>query len=316
MMIRIGLLCLCLCSVSLAVNADFNGRWVIEPDGDGPGRVAWLEVMGAGTGEISGMAVGLQSGGGMDPIAGAEIVEGELRFHVERSGGKGAKRKVEISETRARLEGGELRGVTIRNGEKMLWTGRPAPEISDRDDGSWSEAKPVVLLDGQDLSAWTTLHPGRDGEWSVEDGVLVNSKGADELVTKQKFWNFRLHVEFKVGEHSNSGVGLRGRYEVQIFDDHGEPATRFGNGSLYSRKPADVNASLPPGEWQTYDITLIGRDLTVLLNGKKIHDKVDVHGLTAMATDWREDQPGPITLQGDHGIVEFRKIVLTPLERK
>ena len=315
-MLRLTLISLFFVSMAAAGDADFNGRWVIAPDGGGPGRVAWLEVEGAGSGAIRGTAVGLQPGGQVDPIAAAKIVGGELMFHVERWSGKGANRKKDVSTTRVKLEAGKLRGATVRNGKEMAWTGRPAPEIADHDDGRWVEGEQVVLFAGGERDAWVTLRPERDGEWSLKDGTLINSNGADELVTKQKFWNFRLQVEFRVGEHSNSGVGLRGRYEIQIYDDFGEPADKSGNGALYSRKPADVNASRPAGEWQTFDITLIGRDLTALLNGKKIHDKVDVHGLTAMATDWREDQPGLITLQGDHGIVEFRKIVVTPLKRR
>lgn len=310
------ILFLLIAATAWAGDADFNGRWVIAPDGGGPGRVAWLEVQGAGGDSIQGSAVGLQGGGQVDPIAAAAIVDGELRFHVERWNGRGANRKLEIAETSARFEDGKLRGTTTRRGKPMHWTAYRAPEIADRDDGSWAPGEAVTLFDGGDRDAWVTLRPERNGEWSVDDGILINSKGADELMSKEKFWNFQLHAEFRVGDHSNSGIGLRGRYEVQIYDDHGEPATKSGNGALYSRKPADVNASRPAGEWQTFDITLIGRDLTVVLNGRKIHDKVDVHGLTAMATDWREDQPGPITLQGDHGIVEFRKIVLTPLGRR
>ena len=314
-MVRIFVLLL-LAVTAFAADGDLNGRWLIAPPGDGPGRAAWLEVSGAGSGTIAGSAVGLQPGGQLDPIAGAEIVDGELRFRVDRPARREGKTVTVSSTTMARLEGGELRGVTVQNGRETRWVGRRAPEIADRDDGGWVEGEPIVLFDGKDRDAWVTLHPERDAEWSVVEGALVNSKGADELVSKRKFWNFRLRVEYAVMEKSNSGVGLRGRYEIQIHDDHGEPATKSGNGALYSRKPADVNASMPAGERQTFDITLIGRDLTVRLNGKMIHDKVNVHGLTAMATDWREDQPGPITLQGDHGPVKFYRVTVTPLRRK
>ncbi len=313
---RIVVLAAILASAAWAADADFNGRWLIEPAGEGPSRVGWLEVLGAGSDAVTGAAVGLQPGGQLDPIADARVRDGALMFHVERPVGRGADRKIQSSVTTAKLIGGKLQGVTERNGSEMRWTGHRAPEIADRDDGSWVEGEPVVLFDGRGREAWTTLHPGREGEWSVADGALVNSKNADELVSKEKFWNFRLLVEYAVDAGSNSGVGLRGRYEIQIYDDLGQPPTKSGNGALYSRKAADVNASRAAGERQTFEITLIGRDLTVLLNGKRIHDKVDVHGLTAMATDWREDQPGPITLQGDHGPVKFYRIVATPLQRR
>ena len=108
-------------------------------------------------------------------------------------------------------------------------------------------------------------------------------------------------------------MGLRDRYEIQILDDYGQPPDTHSTGSLYSRVAPSVNAGKPPGEWQAYDITLIGRDLTVVLNGKKILDKVTVEGLTAMGHDPNEGEPGPLSLQGDHGSIEFRNITVTPL---
>jgi hypothetical protein len=106
---------------------------------------------------------------------------------------------------------------------------------------------------------------------------------------------------------------LRARYEVQILDDYGRPANTHGNGALYSRILPSENASKPAGEWQTYDIRLVGRQVTVVLNGRKVIDKGEIEGLTAIASDANEGQPGPLILQGDHGPVEFRAIVLTPL---
>jgi ferredoxin len=100
---------------------------------------------------------------------------------------------------------------------------------------------------------------------------------------------------------------------VRGSDADGKPVTRHSNGALYSRIVPAVNAARPAGEWQTYEITLIGRDLTVVLNGQTLMDKAYVEGLTAMGHDPNEGEPGPISLQGDHGPVDFRNIVLTPL---
>ena len=148
---------------------------------------------------------------------------------------------------------------------------------------------------------------------SESDGILRAPGGGANLVTTRKFWNFKLHLEFRPTAESNSGIGLRGRYEIQVQDDYGRPPNTHSNGSLYSRIAPSVNASKPAGEWQTYDITLIGRDLTVVLNGTKIIDKQVVEGLTAMGHDPNEGEPGPISLQGDHRAIEFRNIVLTPM---
>ena len=124
-----------------------------------------------------------------------------------------------------------------------------------------------------------------------------------------------MHIEFRVANKSNSGIGLRGRYEVQIDGDFGVAPSKHSSGALYSRIAPAVNALLPPEAWQTFDIRFIGREVTIKLNGKTIIDRKQVEGYTAMATDPREDQPGPIMLQGDHGPVEFRKVTATPLVR-
>lgn len=303
----------------IAADADFNGRWTISPKNpeEMNGRVAWLEIEGAGGGELHGKAVGLQGGGQLDPISNPRIEHGELRFEVVRASGRGDRRRETATPTRVRLVAGLLHGTTtMGRGGPVEWIGRPAPVIADRDDGSWKEGEPAALFDGSGLSGWDTLHPGKLEEgWYVEDGILKNHRHADVLVSKQKFWNFRLHAEYRVHPGMNGGIGLRGRYEIQILDDHGKPPSKSGNGALYSRAVPTENASKPAGEWQTMHIRLVGRDLTVVLNGEKVHDKTRVEGFTAMATHWQEDQPGPITLQGDHGEIEIRKLVVTPLVR-
>ena len=300
---------------ALADEAAFNGRWIIEPLGQPPGRVMWLEVEGSGGDAIRGAAVGFAPGGQVEPLAEAEIRGDELYLTVR------GRRRTEtvVTESRARLDGGELHGVTEIDGQQVRWLGRRAPEIADRDDGSWKEGAPVALFDGdaEDLDNWRTLRPERDGDWRVEDGLLTNSSSsADVLVSRQEFWNFRLHVEYRAPQGSNSGIGLRGRYEIQILGDHGEPPSTHSNGAVYSRIAPTANATLPAEQWQTYDITLIGRQVTVVLNGRKVIPAAELEGFTAMATDWREGEPGPITLQGDHGKVEFRVIRVTPLERE
>lgn len=309
------MLLIALAGAGLAGDADFNGRWVIQPEGADRDRAAWLEISGAGTGTIAGYAVGMQPGGQLDPINSARIENGVLHFQVERPVGRGAKQRITQSVTTARVSGDGIRGRSVVNGKAFEWAGRRAPLIEDKDDGSWKKGAPVVLFDGKDKSRWEAQHPERTKEWSVRGGLLLNSDGADLLVSKDKFWNFELDVEYLVKPGMNSGVGLRGRYEIQIFDDYGEAPSLHSNGALYSRVPPAKNASKPAGEWQTMHLRLVGRDLTVVLNGEKIHDKTLVEGFTAIATDWREDQPGPITLQGDHGEIQIRKVVATPLER-
>ena len=174
----------------------------------------------------------------------------------------------------------------------------------------------MELFNGKDLNNWAAMVPGKELGWKIEDGIMKNVAGANNLVSAEKFWNFELHCEFKIGAGSNGGLGLRGRYEIQIVDDFGKPAGSHGTGALYSRIAPSVNASKAPGEWQSYDIRLVGRIVTVTVNGQKAIDKGIVEGLTAMAHDWDESAPGPISVQGDHGPVEIRKLTVTPLGRQ
>ena len=299
-------------SLSLASDEAFNGRWVIRPLGDNNGRVLWLEVNGAGTGRISGAMVGGGPGGQLDEIRNARIQRGRLQFHLERRTGRD-RTVVARTPVIASIDGSRLVGTALRERGGLLWIGERAPVIADRDDGSWREGQPVDLFNGSDLAGWHTLRPGREEGWFVEDGTLKNCEKADVLVSDAAFRNFRLEVEFLVHPEMNGGIGLRGRYEVQILDDHGQPASDHGNGALYGRIAPSTNASRSAGEWQSLDIRLVGRELSVKLNGIQTIERAVIDGFTAMATDWREAEPGPITLQGDHGAVEFRKIRLTPL---
>ena len=285
-----------------------NGRWVIDVTNVSAARPMWMEVRNA-AGTPEGVLIGAAAGR-TQPFLDAEVRDGALRFRVERRLDDG---RVISATTSSRVVDGELRGATIRDKQKLEWVGRRVPVITDKDDGSWREEAEVVLFDGSDLVGWHGWRPGRESGWSVNNGVLRNSDNADLLVSNDTFWNFKLHVEYRVAAGSNSGIGLRGRYEIQILDDHGKEASIHGNGALYSRIKPRVNASNPPDEWQTFEMILVGRDLTVVLNAETLIDKQTVKGLTALAIDSHETEPGPVVLQGDHGPIEFRRIVVTPL---
>ena len=166
---------------------------------------------------------------------------------------------------------------------------------------------------GKDITGWKALNPAVPLKWTVQDGILRNAPPTSDILSEQKFWNFELHVDFRIVQNSNSGIGLRGRYEIQIQDDYGKTPNSHSAGALYSRVAPSVNACKPAGEWQTYDIRLVGRTLTVVFNGTKVLDKVEVEGLTAIAENSDEGEPGPFILQGDHSYVEIKNFVVTPL---
>ncbi|MBL8238037.1 MAG: DUF1080 domain-containing protein [Bryobacterales bacterium] len=296
---------------AFAGDKDFNGRWDIKVENAANRRAWWLEVNGAGTPKMTGKFISAL-GGDLNVINNLSIQDGLLSFSFDRKGAQPAK----LVYT-AKLVKGELIGEHFIEGkpQKTAFIGKRAPVLKDKDDNSWKRGKAVELFNGRDLSNWAAMVPGRELGWKVENGIMKNVAGANNLVSAETFWNFELHCEFKIGAHSNGGLGLRGRYEIQIIDDFGKPAGSHGTGALYSRIVPTENASKAPGEWQTYDIRLVGRLVTVTVNGKKVIDKGVVEGLTAMAHDWDESAPGPISVQGDHGPVEIRKLTVTPLTK-
>jgi hypothetical protein len=290
-----------------ASDKDFNGRWDISVPGQS--RAWWLEVRGAGTAQATGSFVGAP-GGQVDPIRDLVAADGQLSFSFWRKY-RGRDADAERAMWTARIVDGKLEGTMFRERQTPVkWVGVRAPVIADREDGSWREGKPVELFNGKDLAGWTNTQ-----NWEVREGILRNVGRARDIATEGKFCNFSLHVEYRVGEGSNSGVGLRGRYEIQIMDDYGRAIDGHSTGSVYSRILPAVNASKPAKEWQTFDIRLVGLTATIVHNAQKIIDKGEIDGLTAIATDPNEAEPGPIVLQGDHGPVEFRRVVLTPLAR-
>ncbi len=297
-------------SLGIAADSDFNGRWDIRVPKEPRARAWWLEVQGAGTPGIKGSFVGFP-GGNTDPIPQIAMKDGVLHFSADRGQGQ---KKIHLEYT-AKLAGGKLAGDMHDGKTTLEWTGVRAPEINEHDDGTWKEGRPIALFNGKDLSGWRGMVPDLALGWTVENGALSNAPAANNLISEQKFWNFKLHVEYKVSKDTNSGIGLRGRYEVQILDDYGQPPDTHGNGALYSRILPTTNASKPAGEWQAVDIRLVGRDVTVVLNDQKIIDHKHIDGLTAIAQNPDEGEPGPIILQGDHRHVEIRKVVLTPLTR-
>jgi hypothetical protein len=177
----------------------------------------------------------------------------------------------------------------------------------------------VPLFNGQDLTGWKLRKADGHNSWSVEPGgVLKNTVTKDvhgtDLVTEKKFWNFTVRYEYMVPDGSNSGFYLRGRHEIQILGDKGQGQPgKGGNGAIYGFKAPDVFASKPGGEWQTVEATIIGNKITVVLNGRKIHDNVECTVPTGSEIDRKVNEPGPIFLQGDHGTVSFRNLRIKEL---
>jgi hypothetical protein len=278
------------------------GRWDISlttPDGIKP---SWLEVEKSGRDAVVGRFVGVV--GSARPVARIVADGDSLSFSIPHQWEDG-NGDLTVS---GKLQGNTLTGVmTFPDGKTYSWTAVRAPRLYHATP-AWGA--PIRLLHTNDLGGWHASGP--TNQWNVTNGVLSSPRSGTNLVTDRKFGDFKLHVEFRYPKESNSGVYLRGRHEVQIQDDFGnEPATDRFSG-VYGFISPSVIAAKPAGEWQSYDITLVGRMVTVVANGRKVICDQEIPGITGGALDSNEGAPGPLFLQGDHGPVEYRNIVITP----
>lgn len=281
------------------------GRWDLTVHGPAGDYPSWLEVRQSGTRTLVGSFVG--QFGSARPISRVEFDKGRLRFAVPP---QWEKRGDDLT-FEGKLDGDVLRGETTDDkGKRVTWEARRAPSLKRERPPKWGEA--VELFNGRDLTGWKPRTSGVKNGWLVKDGLLTDATPGNDLVSERKFTDFKLRAEFRYPKGSNSGIYLRGRYEVQIEDDYGEEPDSDKIGGVYGFLAPCVNAAKKPGEWQTLEITLVGRQVTVLLNGERVIDRQAIPGITGGALDGDEGAPGPVMLQGDHGPIEFRKVTITP----
>jgi hypothetical protein len=233
------LLLLVLAFSASAADADFNGRWDLEVHKTPADKAWWLEITGAGTADVKGRFVGFP-GGSLNDLPNPKIENGVLRFSWVD--------KRNHLDYVVNYVNGALEGEMTGSQGELKFTGHRAPVINEHDDGTWVKGKPITLFNGKDLSGWKGLKSDAAAGWTTDGGILKSTGHADDLITNNKYWNFDLHVEYNVAEHSNSGVGLRGRYEVQIIDDFGKPPGLHGTGTLYTRIVPPANEGEMAGE--------------------------------------------------------------------
>jgi hypothetical protein len=278
-----------------------EGRWdltIHRPDGGD--RPSWLEVRHSGVSTLVGQFVG--SGGSARPISLVEFKDGEFRFSIppqwERIDGQ-----VVVA---GRVDGDRISGtITTGTAAPLKWTGVRAPSLRRAATPSWETATPIFT--GKDLSGWRAIGAN---QWEAVDGVLHNKKSGGNLVTEEKFMDFKLHTEFRYPAGGNSGVYLRGRYELQIIDSPEPEPSVDSLAAVYGFLAPIEMAARKAGEWQSLDVTLVGRIVTVVLNGKTIICNREIPGITGGALDSNEGAPGPLLLQGDHGPIEFRNMTI------
>jgi Domain of Unknown Function (DUF1080) len=287
--------------------AAFLGRWDLTlhaPDREYP---SWLELTEE-NGQLKAQMVGRW--GNARPLPKVEITNGYLKFVSPKQ----EEDRHDDMVFEATLTGNRLSGTTTGpDGKVWPWTGERAPALKRTATAKWGQ--PVTLFNGKDLSGWTMTKSASATVWQVENGTLLSPGEGPELINNSKFADFKLHVEFNCGPDSNSGIYLRGRYEVQIETESASEPPSHHTGGVYGFLAPTPELPRKPGEWQTFDITLIGRMITVVQNGQTIINNQEIPGITGGALDSHEALPGPIYLQGsEKGHVAFRNMVLTPAE--
>jgi Domain of Unknown Function (DUF1080) len=283
----------------------FLGRWDLTlkaPEREYP---SWLELRQE-NGQLK--AIFVSRWGSARPLPTAEVANGHLKFVSPK---EEEERKDDMVFEGA-LSGKNLTGTTTGpDGTPWTWTGVKAPSLKRSGTPTWGKAIP--LFNGKDLAGWRPEKTNTPTIWTVENGSLIKPDNGPDLINDSKFQDFKLHVEFNCGEKSNSGVYLRGRYEVQIETDSIDEPLSHHMGSVYGFLAPMPELPRKPGEWQNYDITLIGRMVTIIQNGQTIVDNKEIPGITGGALDSHEELPGPIYLQGgEKGRVAFRSVVITP----
>lgn len=281
------------------------GRWdltVHDPTGDYP---SWLEVRLRTENELMGDFVGRV--GSVRHVTAIDFDAGNLRFAVPPQ----YEPRDDDLVFEGRLAGAVLEGVTEDDaGREIRWTGRRAPALIPDAIPEFEPAR--TLIDGNSLAGWHARGGASGACWQAERGELVVVPPCFDLVSDERFDDFMLHAEFRYPAGSNSGIYLRGRYEVQIQDDAGRALDALRLGGVYGFIAPVVDAARAADTWQTLDITLVGRRVTVVLNGTTIISGQDIPGITGGALDSREADPGPIMLQGDHRAIRYRNLTIRP----
>lgn len=304
---------------SPSATAPFLGAWNMTGTGADTGVVYWLEVKEEG-GTVKGTFLNRFSS--PYALANIKVENGELSWWnnpPQNAPAGTAPNPV----WRAKVVDGKLVGTTTntrRDGTTSVinWVGVRPPSwpATLNANGRHAYGQPVSLFDGKTMNGWGVQHTQNPMNWSVIDGAMTSAdKGGNNLVSNQTFQDFKIEAEYAIAPGNNGGIYVRGRYELQLLDDFGKDTNAQGHMAIYGRTPPSLNASKPANEWQTLEAIVVGNRVTVTLNGKRVHDNAVIGGITGGALDANETAPGPLMLQGDHGKIMFRRIVVTPITK-
>ena len=282
----------------------FVGRWDFNiPTASGGNSASWIGV----SDDHGALKLWYQpTGGNVVEVKDFKISGTHLTLPVSPAN---ATRPATVWELDA--SGGKLTGVQKRGSNTLELAGVRAPELKRDAPKAWTNPEP--LFNGKNLDGWMPIGNPARSHWAVQDGLLVNQEHGANLKTTRTFDDFKVHYEVNCPNNGNSGFYLRGRYEVQIeYEPLSENPLERRIGSIYGRIAPKVELPRTPGQWETFDVTLVGRTVTVVRNGVTTIDHQEIEGITGGALDANEGEPGPFYIQGDHtGGLKFRNITVS-----
>jgi len=280
----------------------FQGRWdlvLTMPDGTTSPR--WMDYV-----ETRDPLIRIQPrGGSVHPAYDVNVDGTHITLVMEKANDKHGATTWDLKIKNKIITGTQTSGNQVAQikGVKAPDLRRDAPRV-------WSKAEPI--FNGKDLNGWEPFPATAKNNWVAEEGNLVNTAHGANIKTTRTFNDFKLHIEFNCPEDGNSGIYLRGRYEVQVEYEKVDANDRFHSvGAIYGFIAPETELPRKPGTWETFDITLVGRMVTILRNGKKTIDNREIPGITGGALDSNEAEPGPFYIQGDHtGGMKYRNITI------
>jgi hypothetical protein len=283
-------------------HSPFAGRWDFDVKTANGMRANWLGI----TGEGSALEIWFQpTGGHVFQVKDFHVSGSHLTFTAAPANGSHPATTWDLD-----AMGDKLTGVQKRGQATTALTGMRAPELHHSMPKAWT--KPQTLFNGKNLDGWEPIGDVANNHWVVKDGLLINEAHGANLKSKREFEDFKVHFEVNCPEEANSGFYLRGRYEVQLeYEPAGTEPPERGMASIYGRLAPTANLPRTPGKWETFDVTLVGRTVTVVRNGVTVIDAKEIEGITGGALNADEGNPGPFYIQGDHtGGLTFRNITV------
>ncbi|HUE01739.1 MAG TPA: DUF1080 domain-containing protein [Bryobacteraceae bacterium] len=279
----------------------FAGRWDFNITTPGGTRAVWLGVTDKG----GNLEVWYQPpGGNVYQVKDVQLDGPRLKLTVSPATAHRPATTWILTASGDKLSGEQSGGATIK------LAGVRAPELKREAPTAWTDAEP--LFNGKDLTGWEPIGSAAS-HWTVADGLLVNTAHGANLKTTRTFNDFKVHFEVNCPDDGNSGFYLRGRYEVQVeYEPLKENPVERRIGSIYGRIAPQPELPRAPGQWETFDVTLVGRTVTEVHNGVTTIDHKEIEGITGGALDANEGEPGPFYIQGDHtGGLKYRNITVS-----